>query len=367
MTRRDPARGPGVDDRSATMPTIAVKGLWKVFGPAEHKIIGTPDADLSRDELRAKTGSMIAIRDVSFDVRPGEVFVVMGLSGSGKSTLVRCITRLIEPTAGEVLLDGEDIRKADADATPRAAPASVQHGLPALRAAAASPGHRQRRLPARDPRRGARPPATSGPAQMIDLVGLAGPCQQLPRPAVGRDAAAGRAGPGAGGRPGGHVLRRAVQRARPADPARHAERGPPPPPRGRQDDGLHHPRPGRGAQARRPHRDHARRQGRPVRAARGGRRRPGRRLRGRLRPRRPEVPRPDPALGHARPDARTTPMDGPSFPADTRHPDGRPRRDRDRQADPGHRRRPARRRRRPGPDPDRDRRRLDARARGRAT
>jgi glycine betaine/proline transport system ATP-binding protein len=96
-------------------PTLAVRNLWKVFGPAEHKVIGTPDADLPREELRRKTGSMIALRDVSFDVWPGEVFVVMGLSGSGKSTLVRCITRLIEPTAGEVLLDGEDIRKANAE------------------------------------------------------------------------------------------------------------------------------------------------------------------------------------------------------------------------------------------------------------
>jgi len=90
-------------------PTIAVKGLWKVFGPAEHTVIGTPDADLPRDELKRKNGSMVAIRDVSFDVTSGEVFVVMGLSGSGKSTLVRCMTRLIEPTEGEVLLDGEDI------------------------------------------------------------------------------------------------------------------------------------------------------------------------------------------------------------------------------------------------------------------
>jgi glycine betaine/proline transport system ATP-binding protein len=95
-------------------PTLAVRGLWKVFGPAEHKIIGTPDVDLPRDELRARTGSTIGLRDVSFEVWPGEVFVVMGLSGSGKSTLVRCMTRLIEPTAGEVLLDGDDIRKADA-------------------------------------------------------------------------------------------------------------------------------------------------------------------------------------------------------------------------------------------------------------
>ena len=100
---------------SSGTPTLGVNHLWKVFGPAEHKLIGTPDAELPRDELRRKTGSMIAIRDVSFEVWPGEVFVVMGLSGSGKSTLVRCCTRLIEPTAGEVLLDGDDIRKASAE------------------------------------------------------------------------------------------------------------------------------------------------------------------------------------------------------------------------------------------------------------
>jgi glycine betaine/proline transport system ATP-binding protein len=105
--------GPDVGDGAAELATISVRHLWKIFGPAEKKIIGTPDADLSRAELRAKTGSNVAIRDVSFDVRPGEVFVVMGLSGSGKSTLVRCLTRLIEPTAGSVMLDGEDILKAD--------------------------------------------------------------------------------------------------------------------------------------------------------------------------------------------------------------------------------------------------------------
>jgi glycine betaine/proline transport system ATP-binding protein len=95
--------------------TLDVRGLWKVFGPAEHKVIGTPDAQLSRDELRRKNGSTIGLRDVSFGVRPGEVCVVMGLSGSGKSTLVRCMTRLIEPTAGQVLLDGDDIIKASQD------------------------------------------------------------------------------------------------------------------------------------------------------------------------------------------------------------------------------------------------------------
>jgi glycine betaine/proline transport system ATP-binding protein len=93
--------------------TIAVRNLWKAFGPAEHKIVGTPNADLPNADLRAKLATTVAVRDVSFDVQSGEIFVVMGLSGSGKSTLIRCLTRLIEPTAGEILLDGEDIRKAD--------------------------------------------------------------------------------------------------------------------------------------------------------------------------------------------------------------------------------------------------------------
>jgi len=92
-------------------PTISVSGLWKVFGPNPSKLVGSPDAELPRAELRAKTGCTVAVRDVTFDVAPGEVFVVMGLSGSGKSTLVRCLTRLIEPTAGSVSLGGEDVLK----------------------------------------------------------------------------------------------------------------------------------------------------------------------------------------------------------------------------------------------------------------
>ncbi|MFP5343700.1 MAG: glycine betaine/L-proline ABC transporter ATP-binding protein [Candidatus Limnocylindria bacterium] len=103
-------------DGGTGQPAVAVRSLWKIFGPAEHRIIGTPDAELPRAELHRKTGSMVGLRDISFDVWPGEVFVVMGLSGSGKSTLVRCMTRLIEPTAGEILFDGQDIRQADAAA-----------------------------------------------------------------------------------------------------------------------------------------------------------------------------------------------------------------------------------------------------------
>ena len=92
-------------------PTIIVQGLWKVFGPAEKRLAASADPIPPNAELRSRYASTAAIRDVSFSVPAGEVFVVMGLSGSGKSTLVRCLTRLIEPTRGEVLLEGEDIRK----------------------------------------------------------------------------------------------------------------------------------------------------------------------------------------------------------------------------------------------------------------
>jgi glycine betaine/proline transport system ATP-binding protein len=92
--------------------TLTVNSLWKIFGPRADKILGTPDADLSRAELKAKTGCVVGVKDVSFEVAPGEVFVVMGLSGSGKSTLVRCLTRLIEPTAGSIQLAGCDVSNA---------------------------------------------------------------------------------------------------------------------------------------------------------------------------------------------------------------------------------------------------------------
>ncbi|GIE36386.1 glycine/betaine ABC transporter ATP-binding protein [Actinoplanes italicus] len=70
---------------------------------------GSPLADLSAAELREKAGCLVALRDISFEVARNEVFVVMGLSGSGKSTLVRCLTRLVEPTSGEVRIDGEPV------------------------------------------------------------------------------------------------------------------------------------------------------------------------------------------------------------------------------------------------------------------
>jgi len=95
-------------DRSST-PLISVQGVWKIFGRNAERIVGTPDAGLSRSELRAKHDCVAAVRDVSFDVWPREVFVVMGLSGSGKSTLVRTLIRLIEPTAGAIEIAGQDV------------------------------------------------------------------------------------------------------------------------------------------------------------------------------------------------------------------------------------------------------------------
>ena len=92
---------------------VSCRDVWKVYGPKADSIVGSPDADLSRAELMEKTGCIAAVREVSFDVAPGEVFVVMGLSGSGKSTLVRMLNRLHDPTAGRILIDGEDILRFD--------------------------------------------------------------------------------------------------------------------------------------------------------------------------------------------------------------------------------------------------------------
>ena len=94
-------------------PAIRAEGVWKVFGPHPEKLVGSPDADLPRGEQRKRTGCIVAVKDVSLEVWPGEVFVVMGLSGSGKSTLVRTLIRLIEPTAGRIEIAGRDVMGAD--------------------------------------------------------------------------------------------------------------------------------------------------------------------------------------------------------------------------------------------------------------
>ncbi len=100
-------------DHVVSESMIVVRDLWKVYGPRGERIVGSAQADLPRGELEAASGNVVAMRNISMDVRAGEVFVVMGLSGSGKSTLIRCLTRLIEPTAGTVTIDGIDVTAAD--------------------------------------------------------------------------------------------------------------------------------------------------------------------------------------------------------------------------------------------------------------
>ncbi|MEX5716853.1 quaternary amine ABC transporter ATP-binding protein [Geodermatophilus maliterrae] len=95
---------------------LRATGLTKVFGAREQEALRLAGEGVGRDEILQRTGSTLAVHDVGFSVERGELFVVMGLSGSGKSTLVRLLNRLIEPSAGTVEVDGQDLRAlGDAD------------------------------------------------------------------------------------------------------------------------------------------------------------------------------------------------------------------------------------------------------------
>ena len=90
---------------------LVVQNLFKVFGDEPQRAIDLYNQGLGKDEVFETTGQTIGVCDANFTVQKGEIFVVMGLSGSGKSTLVRLLNRLIEPTAGKILVDGQDIAK----------------------------------------------------------------------------------------------------------------------------------------------------------------------------------------------------------------------------------------------------------------
>jgi len=87
---------------------LQCRSVWKLFGSGASAALRSADGNLT-DEALAKAGFIGAVRDVNLDVQEGEIFVIMGLSGSGKSTLVRCMSRLIEPTSGEILFNGENL------------------------------------------------------------------------------------------------------------------------------------------------------------------------------------------------------------------------------------------------------------------
>ena len=88
---------------------IVVKDLYKVFGPKPELAMQLLRSGKDKDYIVRETGMVIGVQNANFQINAGEIFVIMGLSGSGKSTLIRLINRLIEPTAGQVLVDGQDV------------------------------------------------------------------------------------------------------------------------------------------------------------------------------------------------------------------------------------------------------------------
>jgi len=89
---------------------IAVEELWKVYSKSKSGkvVIDVDDEDLMRS-IEASDEDVVAVRDLSFEVKKGEVFIVMGLSGSGKSTLIRCLIRLVEPSYGKITINGYEV------------------------------------------------------------------------------------------------------------------------------------------------------------------------------------------------------------------------------------------------------------------
>jgi glycine betaine/proline transport system ATP-binding protein len=102
-----------VNETEEPQVKILCQNLWKIFGPDPQHALTLIKDGMTKEEVQEQTGHVIAIRDISFDVKEGEVFMIMGLSGSGKSTLIRCLNRLMEPTKGQILVDGVDLATMD--------------------------------------------------------------------------------------------------------------------------------------------------------------------------------------------------------------------------------------------------------------
>ena len=92
---------------------IKIENLYKIYGKHPEKAMELLKQGLTKEEIKEKTGEVVAIQGVAFEVKRGEIFVLMGLSGSGKSTLLRCINRLVEPTSGKVYIEDRDVVKMD--------------------------------------------------------------------------------------------------------------------------------------------------------------------------------------------------------------------------------------------------------------
>ncbi|MBT9312664.1 quaternary amine ABC transporter ATP-binding protein [Leptothoe kymatousa] len=97
----------------SSQPKIKLENLIKIYGQNPQRALKLFQEGGNRDNILEATGNVLGVANVSLSIEEGELFVVMGLSGSGKSTLVRCINRLIEPTSGQILIDGEDVTRVD--------------------------------------------------------------------------------------------------------------------------------------------------------------------------------------------------------------------------------------------------------------
>lgn len=92
-------------------PKVSLRGLYKIFGPDDVAALKHVRAGVGKEQLLVDHKHVLGLQDINVDMHAGEITVVMGLSGSGKSTLIRHLNRLIDPTAGEILVDGEDVMK----------------------------------------------------------------------------------------------------------------------------------------------------------------------------------------------------------------------------------------------------------------
>jgi glycine betaine/proline transport system ATP-binding protein len=93
------------------MSKIEVQGIYKIFGPHPRKWLAATQSGISKEDLLIRSGHTLGLRDISLSIEEGSIYVIMGLSGSGKSTLIRHFNRLIEPSAGQILVDGVDVLK----------------------------------------------------------------------------------------------------------------------------------------------------------------------------------------------------------------------------------------------------------------
>ena len=102
---------PGEAGAGTPADKIVLRNVFKLFGQHVPRAISMIQAGQGKAEIQAETRCTIGVNDASFSIREGEIFVVMGLSGSGKSTLLRLLNRLIEPTLGSILVDGQDVTR----------------------------------------------------------------------------------------------------------------------------------------------------------------------------------------------------------------------------------------------------------------